>query len=67
MTFHPEHAHPALVKAHLFNDPVVYSRRDGRGFLLDGVAVIDSSSDDRATGVVQQLLVSEPGLPLTDT
>ncbi len=67
MTFCPEDGDPAVIKPRLFTDPDVYSERDGQGFLLDGATVIGSRSDDRTTDLVQQLLASEVGLPLTHT
>ncbi len=64
MTFCPENGDPAIIKPRLYTDADVFAGRDGQGYLLDGSTIIDSRGPAEAKTLVQQLLVSEAGLPL---
>ena len=64
MTFCPEHGDPAVTKPRLYTDATVFAQREGQGYLLDGSTIVDSRGPEESKDLVQQLLVSEGGLPL---
>jgi putative selenate reductase len=65
MTFCPETGDPAMIKPRLYTDPDLYALRSGQGFLVVDGQVTESRADEAAVDIVQQLLDSEAGNPLS--
>ncbi len=65
LTFCPEDGDPAMIKPRLFTDPEVFAGREGQGYLIDDGRIIDSRGPDHAVPLVQQLLDSAAGNPLS--
>ena len=71
MTFCPEEGDPAMIKPRLYVTPDLFAGRKGQGFLLEGGKIVDSRDDagaaasDETLSLVQMLLDSEKGNPLS--
>jgi putative selenate reductase len=65
MTFCPENGDPAKIKPRLYTDANLFAGRDGQGFLLSNGKITEARSDAASRVLVQQLLDSETGNPLS--
>jgi putative selenate reductase len=65
MTFCPENGDPAKIKPRLYTDANLFAGREGQGFLLSNGKITEARSDEASRELVQQLLDSETGNPLS--
>ena len=65
MTFCPENGDPAKIKPRLYTDANLFAGREGQGFLLSNGKIVDARSDGTSLSVVQQLLDTQAGNPLS--
>jgi putative selenate reductase len=65
MTFCPENGDPAKIKPRLYTDAALFAGREGQGFLLFDGKIVSARSDETSLDLVQQLLDSGAGNPLS--